>query len=186
MSDRVRLAHLVKSTQQHLSLVPLILSRGWTRGAEIGVLRGKTLFYLLDHVPGLHMVAVDQWEQLPLRPDENAETYIDFDMEYLRGEVARKAARYGGRCRVLCGGSVSMADYVDDDSLDFVFVDGDHTAAGVAGDIRAWAPKVKRGGAVLGHDNDWSTVRRVIDELCPGWVDYGNSVWGIPREGVKL
>lgn len=185
LSDRVRLKHLIRSTKQHLVLDRLVKTHGWTRGAEIGVLRGKTLFYLLDNNPALIMYGVDQWQHLPLRPDENAETYVDFDMGLLAREVVLEAARYrGDRCRILCGDSVLMSDHVDAGSLDFVFIDGDHTAAGIARDIGAWAPKVRAGGTVLGHDCHWSTVRGVIDALCPGWIDYGEAVWGRSRGGV--
>jgi hypothetical protein len=53
-------------------------------------------------------------------------------------------------------------------------------------DIRAWAPKVRSGGLVLGHDCHWITVKRVIDRLCPGWRDEGEAVWSIPVGEVCL
>jgi hypothetical protein len=178
MSDRRRLAHLVRSTRQHEVLIRLVRAHGWLNGAEIGVLRGKTLFALLDACPMLHMHAVDQWRQLPLRDAENAETYADFDMGVLRDEVIRRAKAYDHRCMILQGDSAEMAEWVSPVSLDFVFIDGDHTEAGVERDIRAWAPKVKTGGMLLGHDHHWVTVRRVIDRMCPGWIDHGEAVWG--------
>jgi hypothetical protein len=171
-------------TQQYRVLNRLVQSNGWRHGAEIGVLRGKTLFALLDANPSLAMFAIDQWKQLPPRPNENAETYNDYDMNGLCASVTQKAKTYHGRCQILKGDSEEMAAMVENGTLDFVFIDGDHTEAGVARDIRAWAPKVKEGGMVLGHDWPWPTVRRVIDRLCPGWVDYGESVWGIAKAQI--
>jgi hypothetical protein len=186
LSDRKRLAHLVKSTAQHKVLIDLARTHDWCIGAEVGVLRGKTLFALLDAVPNLLMYAVDQWRHLPLRTDENAETYADFDMTKLRSDVFRKAKTYRRRCTILEGDSVSMANAVTDSWLDFVFIDGDHTEAGVEADVRAWSPKIRPGGMLLGHDCHWTTVRRVIDKLCAGWRDYGEAVWGIPINEVRL
>lgn len=186
MSDRKRLSHLVRSTQQHKVLIDLVRKNGWHAGAEIGVLRGKTLFALLEAAPRLTMFGVDQWRQLPLRSAENAETYADFDMALLRRTVIDRAATYGGRCTILEGDSTAMVDAVLAYSLDFVFIDGDHTALGVERDIRAWLPTIKPGGMLLGHDAHWTTVRSVVNRMCPGWVDYGEAVWGVPVEAVLL
>ncbi len=186
LSDRKRLAHLVRATQQHRILSWLVQERGWLCGAEIGVLKGKTLFALLDANPALSMIGVDQWQRLPLRKDENAETYADFDMAALGKAVKAKATKYGDRCRIIEADSAQAAKYVDVFSLDFVFIDGDHTEAGVERDIRAWLYAVRPGGMLLGHDCHWSTVRRVIDRLCPGWVDYGEAVWGVPVEAIRV
>jgi hypothetical protein len=39
-----------------------------------------------------------------------------------------------------------------DGSLDFVYIDGDHSLEGIYNDIYAWTPKVRMGGVVAGHD----------------------------------
>lgn len=187
LSDRARLAHLVKSTNQGAVLLRLAKSHCWETGAEIGVLKGKTLFTLLEGLPFLRMWAVDQWKVLPLREAENAETYHDFDMAECERQVrARVEDRYFYRCSILKGDSVDMAARVQDATLDFVFIDGDHTEVGCRSDITAWAPKIKPGGWLLGHDHHWTTVRAAIDALCPGWFDLGEAVWGLPVEKVRL
>lgn len=181
MSDRQRLAHLIKSTNQRAIIIDLVNRHGWTKGAEIGVLRGKTLFSTLDACLGLSMIGVDQWKVLPLRPDENAETYVDFDMALCERDVKAKAANYGTRCIILHGDSVAMSRNVGNGTLDFVFIDADHTEAGVRRDIDAWAPKVRSGGMVLGHDLWWSTVGKVVRELFPYHIAYGEEVWGVVK-----
>lgn len=185
LSDRVRLAHLIRSTNQHFVLIKLIRKHGWKRGAEIGVLRGKTLFALLEAIPDLTMFGVDQWQHISLRQDENAETYSDYDMKSLETLVIKKSRLFGGRCMILKGDSATIAGHMSAD-LDFVFIDADHTEKGLERDLLAWAPLVKAGGYVLGHDCHWSTVAKVINKRCPGWIDNGEAVWSIPREAVKL
>lgn len=37
-------------------------------------------------------------------------------------------------------------------SLDLVYIDGEHTFEGVVSDIKSWLPKIKTGGYISGHD----------------------------------
>ena len=165
-------------------LESLAKKHGWTRGAEIGVLAGRTLFHLLDNCPGLTMIAVDTW------PAE----IVDKDGRVLNlvrtGEKFRAKAytpEYTDRCIVLHGKSADMAWDVKDGTLDFVFIDADHSLPGVRADIAAWAPKVKPGGMVLGHDINWQSVRTAVREAFGTHTTYANNVWGvkIPAEGWR-
>lgn len=49
-----------------------------------------------------------------------------------------------GRYTFVQGRSPDMSDMFNNDSLDFVFVDGDHSYKGCKADIEAWWPKLKR------------------------------------------
>lgn len=48
--------------------------------------------------------------------------------------------------------SLAATNMYTDGSLDFVFIDADHSYAAVAADIDAWLPKVRKGGIIAGHD----------------------------------
>jgi hypothetical protein len=166
-------------TAQHLVLIDMIRKHGWTRGAEIGVLRGKTLFKLLDSCQNLTMFGIDQWKHLPESDADGAETYQKFDMDELRHSVLERAKEYRERCTILVGDSVEQADFVADGSLDFVFIDAAHVEDRVRADIAAWAPKVRVGGFITGHDHQWGSVRRALDDLIPGWTEHEEQVWSI-------
>jgi len=56
------------------------------------------------------------------------------------------------RVSFLHGGSESVAKRFDDESVDLVFLDADHSEDGVLRDLEAWLPKVRAGGIVAGHD----------------------------------
>ena len=61
--------------------------------------------------------------------------------------------------------SVSTSKLYKDQSVDFVFIDGDHRYEMVFKDIEAWFPKVKIGGIIAGHDYAWCTdVRRAVHD----------------------
>ncbi len=72
------------------------------------------------------------------------------------------------RRSIVVADSVAAAAAVADASLDFVFVDADHSYEGVQGDIAAWLPKLKPGGLLGGHDLDYRPrewgVRRAVGE----------------------
>ncbi len=60
-------------------------------------------------------------------------------------------------------------------SVDFLFIDGDHSYEGVTADILAWFPKLSPGATVVFHDYGWAEgVRRAVREhvlpveACPG------------------
>jgi len=48
--------------------------------------------------------------------------------------------------------SIEAAKQFEDESIDFVYLDGDHTYEAVSSDIAAWYPKVKKNGIISGHD----------------------------------
>jgi len=48
--------------------------------------------------------------------------------------------------------STDAAECFDDESLAFVFIDGNHEYDYVLADLRAWWSKVKVGGVIAGHD----------------------------------
>jgi len=49
-----------------------------------------------------------------------------------------------------------------DDSLDFVMVDTDHSFEGANTDITCWWPKLKDGGIMAGDDYNLKTVRKAV------------------------
>ena len=67
-------------------------------------------------------------------------------------------------------------DYADH-SVDFVFIDGDHSYEGCKKDILAWLPKMKKNSVLAGHDYAWHepVKRAVADVFGPG--DFGDP-WG--------
>jgi len=60
-----------------------------------------------------------------------------------------------GNVEVMETTSAEAVKSFDDESLDFVFIDGDHRYVGVKQDIDLWFPKVKVGGILSGHDCEY-------------------------------
>jgi hypothetical protein len=66
--------------------------------------------------------------------------------------------------------SSAAADYADE-SIDFVFIDGDHSYEGCKRDILAWLPKMKPNSVFSGHDYAWhQPIQQAVEEIFgPGY-----------------
>jgi len=59
----------------------------------------------------------------------------------------------------------------EDELLDAVFIDADHTYEAVKKDIENWMPKVRKGGILAGHDyiETWPGVVQAVNEALTGF-----------------
>lgn len=140
---------------RHIFLKDLIKKCGLKVGAEIGVWYGATFFYLLDNCPELHLYGVDIWIDVP-GLSHHKDQYQN--MIYVLGKVHE----YAGRGRIIGKPSLDAVRQFEDGSLDFVFIDADHSTESVSADIKVWLPKIRQGGFITGHDYDWATVRDAV------------------------
>jgi predicted O-methyltransferase YrrM len=116
-------------------LVRLVREHGWMKGAELGVDKGILTRMLLEGVSDLHLTCVDIFP-LPERKEK----------------VYAMALPFADRCRLLSMTTREASAMVADHSLDFVFIDADHSDSAVTDDIACWQSKVKQGGWLGGHD----------------------------------
>ena len=164
-------------------LAGLVKEHGWNRGAEIGLLKGKTTRYLLGNCPGLFLYGIDQWKQLPESNEDGAEHYQRFDMTVCESTVRGIAREFPGRLEILKGDSVEMAAHVPDGSLDFAFIDAAHTTEQTTRNIQAWLPKLRPGGWLTGHDWNWPSVAKALDKELVQWTKHQEWVWSFIRKG---
>ena len=147
-------------------LASQILANGWTHGAELGVFKGDTYLYLLRNCPELTLIGVDLWAAQPQTPGQEDKLGRDFD-----GFLAniRRLTAGNSRAILIQDWTVNAASQIEDGTLDFIFVDADHSYESVKADLLAWMPKVKEGGWIIGHDINWTSVKQAADELLPNY-----------------
>lgn len=69
--------------------------------------------------------------------------------------------------------SVEAAALYDDESIDFIMIDGDHTFEAVCADIAAFLPKMKKGGIMAGDDAwEGTDPRRAAEHMFGNDVDF--------------
>jgi len=125
-------------------LPKFLRNRGLTTGAEIGVYKAEFTESFCKE--GLRIYGIDPWtaENYPL---EKRQTRQDF----LYGHAQRVVAKYPN-CTLIRKTSVEASKDFEDESLDFVYIDGNHNFMSIAEDLYVWTPKVKKGGVISGHD----------------------------------
>ena len=74
--------------------------------------------------------------------------------------------------------SVEASKLYEDESLDFVYIDGAHDYDSVYDDIQHWFPKVKVGGYIGGDDLDWKGVNTAVyDNFEDNFISIKGKTW---------
>lgn len=149
-------------------LAHLVTVNGWTFGAELGIRKGATFLHLLARCPVLTLIGVDLWEEQP--DNEGPQKYMTGDHDECELAVRSQAYQFGPRAIIIKDWTIHAAEDVEDGSLDFVFVDADHSTNAVKADIVKWFPKLGPDGWMIGHDINWPEVREAVDKLLPGYI----------------
>jgi Methyltransferase domain len=128
-----------------------LVKQGYRVGAEIGVYKGEYTEMFLKE--GLTMYAVDPY--IPYNEAPSAEA-----QELLYQQTAEFLKQYPN-CTLIRKTSLEAVKDFEDESLDFVYIDGDHSFQSCLEDITEWAKKVRKGGVVMGHDYKGHSSRYV-------------------------
>lgn len=134
-------------------MADLLCEYGCKVGVEIGVRRGVSAKIWLDANPNLFLTCIDPWGRSK-RQQENYEITV------------AELRSYGERVKIIKTTSMKAIGQFDDESLDFVHVDGNHVFDYCAPDIIYWTAKLKKEGIMMVHDYcpfHWSGVMKVVD-----------------------
>ena len=131
-----------------LSLMKLVASEKPKSVLEIGTANGGTLFLLArSAAPDAHLISLD------LPAGEFGGGYSP-----IRIPLYKSFARGAQRVSLIRGNSHAaeslqqVKSLLNERSLDFLLIDGDHTYHGVRQDFELYAPLVRQGGIVALHD----------------------------------
>lgn len=125
------------------------------RIAEVGVFKGDMSAALLRGHPTVQLDMIDSWEgEGAAYAGDSGDWHAELSQGAQDGfmDAAFERTAFAGDRRVLVQARSVVAARMLPVSYDFVFLDADHSYEGVAADIAAWAPKVKPGGWLGGHD----------------------------------
>ena len=151
-TDDLDLSTLIASSKDRFVFWAQFLQRAHLRTvAEIGVYRGafaEAVLRTCDDIERYYMV--DPWKHLenwnkPANASDEEFTTIMQD--------ALQRTEFTANRRIVLRGRVSeVIDEIPDRSLDFAYIDGDHTLRGITLDLHLVTPKIKPGGFIGGDD----------------------------------
>lgn len=126
----------LRRDEGRLGLARVLADLGVRNGVEIGVRVGRSAMAWLDNNPQLHLTLVDPW--MGERHEKNWPKAIA-NMKGKNADVWRMT-------------SMEAVVKFDDNSLDFVHIDGNHEFDFACEDIINWSRKLKSGGVIAVHD----------------------------------
>lgn len=130
-------------------------------GVEIGVLNGHGTYTLLNHLLNLKLYAIDPWIHQEGREFEASQPQEYFDFRYPL--VLEKLKVFKDRVIIIKKKSDDAINDVNE-LVDFVWIDGDHSADQVERDIMNWKTKLKPRSILGGHDWQIEHIQKIIRE----------------------
>jgi len=121
---------------------------------EVGSWKGRSASYMLVEIinsqKNIELTCIDNW--------------ID---ETIYQIFLQNTSVFKDKLKHIRKSSINAVNEFENSSLDFVFLDGDHSYDSVTTDISIWLPKIKPGGILAGHDyhpTEWSGVVQAVNE----------------------
>lgn len=117
----------------------ILIRYNYKKGVEVGASKGDFSKSLLSRWKDGVLFMVDKWE----KKDEKYQVLSD---------CLENISKYNSRCHMMRMPSDVACKLFSDESLDFVYLDDDHSYDGFISDFNNWFPKVKKGGLIAGHN----------------------------------
>ena len=139
-------------------LAELLFELGCKKGVEIGTRAGGSAMIWCKYNPDMHLTCIDPWETYMNRrfgKNRQEKYYLKAvkNLSLLNVEIIRRR-------------SLDVIDRFEDESLDFVHIDGNHEFDYCCPDIIYWSKKLKVGGIMAVHDYctfHWNGVMKAVD-----------------------
>jgi hypothetical protein len=152
--------------------VPVLLKHLHAKAVcEIGVRDGgyfKTL--LIDGVKKAY--AIDIWDEF----QTNSQNDIGYSKEKLTNSFLDFKKKFESDKRVVIIKELSQDAHhqIKNKSLDFIYIDADHTYEAVFSDLVNFYPKLRKGGVIAGHDFISYSFRGVKFGVIDAVIDFIN------------
>lgn len=117
-------------------------------GVEVGTFEGYNATNIIKYCSFDKLSCIDPYLPYP----DSIGGLGEFSKDAWDALHTKVLERLGDKAELIRAKSVEVSRKFQDNSLDFVYLDGDHRPEEVRKDIAAWFPKVKIGGHIGGHD----------------------------------
>jgi len=161
-------------------LTILFKELGFKKGVEIGVLAGEYSELICRNNPGVKLYGIDSYKAYCQHKSQR-----HLDRFYKKAKVLLAPYK---KYQFIIESSKEAVNRFKNNSLDFVYIDGNHDFSSVMIDIILWSEKIRSGGIISGHDylnRREPTNHRVKQALIP-YVKYNKIIpWFVLGLRVK-
>ncbi len=157
--------------------------------AEIGVFEGEFSAFLLNSLEPSQLYLMDLFQGHCGSGNQDGNFFKMLDLNRSFQDLNKKYAE-DKRVRIQRGNSRDLLSDLDDNSLDMIYIDGDHGYEGCKSDLELAYKKCKSGGWICGHDYEMNMakaqtvytfgVQRAVDEFC---LKYKQTIAAKGRDG---
>lgn len=168
--------HIVKGffTVKHPDvLIKMIKDNNFKSYVEIGVFKGDTINEVYNKTNLNLCAGIDKYT--------NNNRLYDNDIEEIKNLMIKNTNK---NIKIILEDSIKASKKFKNNSLDLVFIDGDHSYEACLRDIDAWYPKIKKGGILAGHNFElrWFGVIKAVDERFSGIYKLNlATVWSVVK-----
>ena len=147
MIHRIQLAPItVRGFTRSNNLYQLYNDLGLKKGVEVGTKAGRNAERMCFAIPEIDLTVIDPWagygdDRRYQDPEKHENFYQD---------ACTRLAPYN--VKIVRAKSIDAVGDFALESLDFVYIDGNHCFDYVMEDLIAWSRRVRKGGIVSGHD----------------------------------
>lgn len=142
----------VGAWQSYYSVMSKLITQfSLKKGCEIGVAFGTHSEYMLKNTLVEKLYSIDPYQHFNLNYDDPMNLSQDA-FNVLHYKVRKRLSIFGSRSIFIRKKSVAASYMFSKESLDFVFIDANHSYSGIMEDLNAWYNKVRAGGILAGDD----------------------------------
>lgn len=143
---------------------------------ELGVFGGSSFYPLVAALAYKQQgiaYAIDPWEnQSCMEGHEQDEKWIEdhknywekIDLNKIMNKFIENMHKNGleEKYAIMRMSSQQALAYFDDESIDFLHIDGNHSETASVFDVTHWLPKVKKGGVICFDDAWWDSTKKAV------------------------
>jgi len=137
---------------------------------EIGTFAGENAVIMSEYFKKVY--TIDPWQN---GYDQN-DLASSIDFNEVEKAFKNRTININNIIHIKKTGEEALNDF-ENESLDFVYIDGNHQEAAVIKDINSWRLKVKKNGIIAGHDLSWSSVQNAIASCSLDLVFTSHESW---------
>ena len=145
----------------HSKIIEKISSYSSITWVEIGVRFGFNSEYILNNFDVEKIYLIDPYCELPYRKDIFSKDQVQ---SYER-QAHKRLEKFKSKCTWFKDYSQNVCNKIDNESIDILYIDGDHHYNAVSQDLSMYYPKVKKNGLIIGDDYNEIGVSNAIKDF---------------------